>query len=188
LSAAWPGGIPADVWSSDFARRRHRRRGEPSPSGRGQGEGLDVDSSSAVIGRSQLSFVSEVSADMVTDISPSRTKYLSFDPPKSTVHAASAGRSLAAVKCSVLEKRSGAIGSRQLRANRMGFSAPVPIAAEENVTFDPSPCPLPEGEGSHPRADEVPQRPNSKAGGMPALEPQGTNMVGRCLNDAGVTA
>jgi hypothetical protein len=30
----------------------------------------------------------------------------------------------------------------------MDFSAPAPIAAMENVTFDPSPCPLPEGEGS----------------------------------------
>src|ERR1700719_1540185 len=26
-------------------------------------------------------------------------------------------------------------------------SAPVPIAAKENVTFEPSPCPLPEGGG-----------------------------------------
>ena len=33
-------------------------------------------------------------------------------------------------------------------------SAPVPIAAKENVTFDPSPCPLPEGEGSPSLARE----------------------------------
>jgi hypothetical protein len=37
---------------------------------------------------------------------------------------------------------------------RPDSSAPVPIAAKENVTFDPSPCPLPEGEGSPPLARE----------------------------------
>src|ERR1700686_5678740 len=41
---------------------------------------------------------------------------------------------------------------------RSGVPAPVPTTAKEDVTSDPSPCPLPEGEGSPREQFQLPTR------------------------------
>jgi hypothetical protein len=150
------------VWSLDVTRMYLEhfdvRRGEPSPSGRGQGEGSNVDSSSAVIGL-EGSAPSSVrfSGDMVTKciVAPGRVAPRpSFHPAKRRFMPPLPTIAAAAVKCSIHEKRARAVGRARYLRTGMDSSAPVPIAAKENVTFDPSPCPLPEGEGSPPLARE----------------------------------
>src|ERR1700686_594986 len=80
---------------------------------------------------------------------PSRTKPLRATSVLSPRKRASSPR-----KDSASRFRFDAGGDLRVR----GVLAPIPTTAKEDVTSDPSPCPLPEGEGS-PRAHfQVPTR------------------------------
>jgi hypothetical protein len=128
-----PEGEGREFGRYDGRRRRGASaRRQPSSSGRGQGEGSDVTSSLAVVGvgasaglRLTLLLVSQTGRTNV-----------SVDPHDSCISV------LAGVG-------SGNSVFLRTRSSAVGVLAPAPITAREEFASDPSPCPLPEGEGFH---------------------------------------
>ncbi len=159
-----PGGWPCGIlpspqrlgvaaWSWDVLRR-NRQRSEPSPSGRIR-TNLRVQRSTAVScrGNALRSSLDLKLVRMLPVGGQGEGSNVTFALTVMAVEARTADSQLRSIRpaCPTLKKRRAIRIERDIRPVHQRFSAPTPITAEVGATSDPSPCPLPEGEGSLPR-------------------------------------
>jgi hypothetical protein len=124
------------IWTTRHATKRNGRG-----QGEGKGEGLDVDSSSAGIGLGASTPSSEISAGRGCSVAFRRVTPRAFVPPSKTpVHAQPVpdDRS-AAVKGSMHEKRSGAVGRASYL--RTGWISPLRSQSQLRKMLRPTPHP-----------------------------------------------